>query len=168
MPDEADTLLFHSVAAIGEKLMHAHLNYDEVEPYPLDFIVTPGMEVSYRVKKMRLSSNKMAVIVNESLILGGIPLAVFEYRLGNRSALEWIIDQYQITTDPRSGMMSDPNREDDPQYIVRLIGQVVEVSLQTVALTQMLEGIAPPETWTGLEQGMLDPKHFWTQAGGNK
>lgn len=161
MPDEIDTLLFHSVATIGEKLMHAHLNYEQVEPYPLEFIVTPGMEISYRVEKMRLSPNKMAVIVNDSLILGGIPPAVFEYKLGNRSALEWIIDQYQVTKDARSGIVSDPNREDDPQYIVRLIGQVVEISLQTVALTQMLEAIVPPETWTGIEQDS-DLKQFWT------
>ncbi len=166
MPDEADTLLFHSVAAIGEKLMHAHLNYEQIEPYPLERIVTPGMEVSYRVEKMRLSANKMAVIVNDTLILGGIPPAVFEYRLGNRSALEWVIHEYQITRDERSGIISDPNREDDPEYIVRLVGQVVEVSLQTVALTQMLEGIAPPETWTGLDEtDLMDPKHFWTKGG---
>jgi predicted helicase len=45
-----------------------------------------------------------------------------EYRLGNRSALEWIIDQYRASTDKRSGITNDPNREDDPTYILRLIG----------------------------------------------
>jgi predicted helicase len=55
----------------------------------------------------------------------------FEYRLGNRSALEWILDQYQVSTDKRSGINNDPNRADDPQYIVRLIGQVINVSLET-------------------------------------
>jgi predicted helicase len=63
---------------------------------------------------------------------------VFEYRLGNRSALEWIIDQYQVCTDKRSGITNDPNRSDDPQYIVRLIGQVIAVSLETVKSTQSL------------------------------
>ena len=48
-----------------------------------------------------------------------IPLAVFDYRLGNRSALDWVIDQYRAKTDKRSGISSDPNRRDDPQYIVR-------------------------------------------------
>jgi predicted helicase len=59
---------------------------------------------------------------------------VFEYRLGNRSALDWIIDQYQVSTDKRSGITNDPNRADDPQYTVRLIGQVITVSLETVKL----------------------------------
>src|SRR4051812_1303566 len=72
------------------------------------------------------------------------PPAVFDYRLGNRSALDWVIDQYRITEDARSGIRSDPNRADDPEYIVRLIGQVVRVSLETVRVVQALpEQFAP-------------------------
>ena len=63
---------------------------------------------------------------------------MFEYRLGNRSALEWIIDQYQVSTDKRSGITNDPNRTDDPQYIVRLVGQIATVSLETVKLVNSL------------------------------
>ncbi len=69
---------------------------------------------------------------------------MYDYRLGNRSALEWVIDQYQVTMDKRSGIVNDPNREDDPGtennpnrnslYILRLIGQVITVSLETNAL----------------------------------
>jgi predicted helicase len=66
---------------------------------------------------------------------------VFEYRLGNRSALEWIIDQYQVSTDKRSGITNDPNRDDDPQYIMRLIGQVITVSAETVSLVKSLAGL---------------------------
>jgi len=64
----------------------------------------------------------------------GIPPEVFQYRLGNRSALDWVIDQYRRKTDKRSGITSDPNRPDDPEYIVRLVGQVVHVSLETVRI----------------------------------
>jgi predicted helicase len=71
------------------------------------------------------------LIVNESLTLGGIPLRALDYRLGNRSALEWVVDQYQVHTDPRSKIVSDPNRDDDEEYIVRLVGQVVRVSMET-------------------------------------
>jgi len=63
---------------------------------------------------------------------------VFDYRLGNRSALEWIIDQYQVSTDKRSGITNEPNRPDDPQYIVRLIGQVITVSIETVGVVKSL------------------------------
>jgi predicted helicase len=70
--------------------------------------------------------------VNESLTLAGIPPETFDYRLGSRSALDWVIDQYQVKGD------SDPNREDDPGYIVRLIGQVVRVSIATQEIVKTL------------------------------
>ncbi len=60
--------------------------------------------------------------------------------LGNRSAFEWVIDQYQVSTDKRSGITQDPNRDrdgdgdDNPEYVVRLFGQVVRVSIETVNL----------------------------------
>jgi predicted helicase len=87
---------------------------------------------------MRLSKDKSAITVNPSLTLAGIPPQTYDYRLGNRSALEWVIDQYQVTTDKRSGIRSDPNRPDDEQYIVRLIGQVIRVSVHTVRLVASL------------------------------
>ncbi len=55
-------------------------------------------------------------------------------------ALEWVIDQYQVSTDKRSGITSDPNRADDPEYIVRLVGQVVRVSVETVKVVAGLPG----------------------------
>src|SRR5438034_1974219 len=95
----------------------------------------PGVPLSYRVEdKMRLSKDRTTLRVNPSLTLAKIPPEVFQYRLGNRSALEWVIDQYQVSEDKRSGIKSDPNRADDPEYIVRLVGQVVKVSLETVRL----------------------------------
>jgi len=82
--------------------------------------------------------------VNESLTLTDIPPEAFDYRLGNRSALEWVIDQYQVSTDKRSGIVSDPNREDDPEYIVRLVGQVVRVSVETVKIVTGLPAAFEP------------------------
>jgi len=90
---------------------------------------------------MKLSKDKTTLTVNKSLTLGEIPAEVFEYRLGNRSALEWVIDQYQVSADKRSGIVSDPNREDDEQYIVRLVGQVVRVSVETVAIVMGLPDV---------------------------
>jgi predicted helicase len=77
---------------------------------------------------MKLSADRQSIKVNDSLTLTGIPLETFDYRLGSRSALEWVIDQYQVKGE------SDPNRDDDPGYIVRLLGQVVAVSMSTVRI----------------------------------
>jgi predicted helicase len=130
---------FAAFAQAGAQLARLHLDYEQLEPYPLEFVESLAHPLSYLVKdKMRLSKDKSTLIVNPSLTLAGIPPQAHEYRLGNRSALEWVVDQYQVSEDPRTGIRSDPNRPDDPQYIVRLVGQVVRVSLDTVALVRSL------------------------------
>ena len=63
-----------------------------------------------------------------------------------RSAVEWVIDQYQVYEDKRSGIVSDPNRDDDPEYIVRLVGQVVRVSVETVKIVKALPDEFTPAT----------------------
>ena len=96
---------------------------------------------------MRLTPDQTAVIVNESLTLSGIPQECFQYRLGNRSALEWVIDQYQVSKDKRSGIVSDPNNLDDEEYIVRLVGKVITVSVETVRLVNELSQAVKMEDW---------------------
>ncbi len=130
---------FRAFSKAGKKLADLHLDYEKLKPWDLQFIETPGTPLSYRVDdKMRLSKNKASLTVNKSLTLSGIPPEAFDYRLGNRSALDWVLDQYQVYTDPRSGVTSDPNRQDDPKYIVRLVGQVIRVSTETVAIVKSL------------------------------
>jgi predicted helicase len=72
------------------------------------------------------------------LTITGIPPEVFGYRLGNRSALEWIIDQYCVTRDQHGNVVCDPNRPDDEEYIIRLIGQVITVSIETLKIIDSL------------------------------
>jgi predicted helicase len=141
---------FRVFAEIGKRLAEIHVNYEQQPEYPLERIEKAGAQLDWRVERMKLSKDKRSLIYNDFLTLAGIPPEVFEYRLGNRSALEWIIDQYQVSTDKRSGITNDPNRPDDPQYIVRLIGQVISVSLETTKLIQQLAGESllvknPPE-----------------------
>lgn len=67
-----------------------------------------------------------------------IPPAALDYRLGNRSALECVVDQYPVSTDKLSGIISDPNRDEDPEYIVRLAGQAIPVIIETVEIVNSL------------------------------
>ena len=74
--------------------------------------------------------------------LRGTPLSeMLDYKLGNRSALEWVIDQYRVAKDDQGNLTSDPNRVDDEEYIVRLIGQVITVSLETMKVVKGLPSI---------------------------
>jgi predicted helicase len=79
-----------------------------------------------------------------SLTLAGIPAEVLDYRLGNRRALEWVVDQYRVTRDADDNLVSDPNRLDDEQYIVRLIAQVVTVSVETLKTIRTLPELKFP------------------------
>ena len=140
---------FRAFAAAGARLARIHVGYEEQPEYPLAQVEMPDMPLDWRVEKMRLSKDKTQLRYNSFLTLDGIPSEVFNYRLGNRSALEWIIDQYRVKTDKRSGIVNDPNRADDPQYILRLIGKVISVSLETVEIVAEL-----PEL--GIDEGVSD------------
>ena len=132
---------FWAFAQAGARLAELHVHYEQQPEYPLQRIENPDARLNWRVDKMRLSKDKTQLVYNDFLTLAGIPPAVYDYRLGNRSALEWVIDQYRVTTDKRSGITNDPNRADDPQYIVRLVGQVVAVSVETAAIVAGLPAL---------------------------
>ena len=129
---------FWRFAKAGQRLGEIHVGYEEVEEYQLAFIERPDMPLDWRVEKMILSKDKTQIKYNDFLTLDGIPAKTFDYRLGNRSALEWVIDQYRVKTDKRSGVVNDPNRADDSEYIVKLIGKVIAVSLETVKIVEGL------------------------------
>jgi len=130
--------VFRAFAEAGKKLADLHVNYEQQPKYPLKFIEKEDEPLDWRVEKMKLSKDKKQIVYNHFLTLEGIPPETFEYRLGNRSALHWIIDQYRVKTDKRSGIVNDPNRADEPDYIVDLIQRVVTVSVETVKIVKEL------------------------------
>ena len=136
---------FRAFAAAGARLAAIHVGYEEQPEHPLQQIETPEMPLDWRVEKMRLSKDKTQLRYNGFLTLDGIPAEAFAYRLGNRSALEWVIDQYRVKTEKRSGIVNDPNRTDESEYIVRLIGKVISVSLETVKIVEGLPGLGIEE-----------------------
>ena len=130
---------FWGFAKAGARLADLHVNYESQPEYDgLKLIQNPDVPLDWRVEKMKLSKDKTSLVYNNFLTISGIPEKVYAYRLGNRSALEWIINQYCVKIDKRSGIVNDPNRADDPQYIVKLIGKVITVSLETVKVVESL------------------------------
>ena len=132
---------FRPFAQAGARLAELHVHYERQPEHALQWIESDDAPISYRVDKMKLSRDKRQLIVNDFLTLSGIPPQAFDYRLGNRSALHWVIDRYRVRTDKRSGIVNDPNRLDDPQYIVRLVGKVIAVSVETVEIVGGLPGL---------------------------
>ncbi|RKU09368.1 DNA helicase [Candidatus Poribacteria bacterium] len=126
---------FWGFAKAGAALADLHVNYESAPKYDqLRQDETPGVPVNWRVEKMKLSKDKTQLTYNDFLTLDGIPVEVYDYKLGTRSALEWVVDQYRVKVDRRSGIKNDPNREAEPRYIVDLIKRVITVSLKTVEI----------------------------------
>ncbi|MDE0315158.1 MAG: N-6 DNA methylase [Candidatus Poribacteria bacterium] len=134
---------FWGFANAGAQLADIHVAYESQPTYNgLTEHETPDMPIDWRVEKMKLSRDKTQLVYNDYLTIDGIPSEAFEYRLGTRSALEWVIDQYRVKVDKRSGIVNDPNRADEPRYIVDLIGRVINVSLQTVEIVDSLPNLS--------------------------
>ena len=134
---------FWGFVKAGARLADLHVNYESQSEYDkLNPIETPGMQVDMSVDRMKFSKDKTQLKYNDFLTLEGIPPEVFAYRLGNRSALEWVVDQYRVKVDKRSGIVNNPNRAEDSEYILRLIGQVITVSLETVEIVEGLPALS--------------------------
>ena len=79
--------------------------------------------------------DKTKIVYNTNLTLAGIPLEAYDYVVNGKSALEWIMDRYQVKQDKDSKIVNDPNKwceeHENPRYIVDLIKRIVTVSLAT-------------------------------------
>lgn len=142
----------------GRALAELHLGYETATPYPLRGLddPVPTGEAAYehfRVQKMtfgkirdpasrKLVADRSTIVYNSRITLSGIPQEAYSYMLGSRSAIEWIIDRYQLKTDKPSGIVNDPNdwsREvSNPRYIVDLVARIVTVSLETMKIVDAL------------------------------
>lgn len=142
---------FEQLADAGRKLAELHVDYESVDAYPLDVQLKPGIDPAdretWRVEKMKWRSKQdhSAIVYNAKVTIAGIPEEAERYLLGSRSALGWIIDRYQVTTDKASGIVNDPNdwcdEHDDPTYIVDLIKKVTTVSVETMKIVDSLHAV---------------------------
>ena len=144
LPDTSED--FRKFVEAGEHLLELHIRYEEQPEYPLGEETVLGDDADsefYRVKKLRWGTPyKSQIVMNDNITLTGIPDEAHEYVLGSRSALEWILDRYQVKTDKASETVNDPNdwglEHGNPRYIVELIKKVTHVSVETVKIVKSL------------------------------
>ncbi|MDU4037084.1 MAG: type ISP restriction/modification enzyme, partial [Lactococcus lactis] len=126
---------------IGRKLADLHLNYEH-QPSWEGVTVSGEDSGNFKVKKMKHPKKGQldTIVFNESITVSNIPDQAYEYVVNGRSAIEWIIDQYQIKTDKKSGITDDPNEfaPENPRYILDLLLSVITVSMRTVELVAQL------------------------------
>lgn len=126
---------------IGKKLADLHLNYEDVPAYDGVNIVFKSDNPSFKVKKMKHPKRGQldTIIFTEDIVITDIPERAYEYVVNGKPAIEWIIDQYQVKKDKKSGIVDDPNEfSDNPKYIFNLLLSIINVSLQTMDLVESL------------------------------
>lgn len=154
---------FWAFSKAGRQLADLHLNYETVAPYPgvvtlyspLNVVGTmsqAGKEemeyLNYRVEKMRFpkKGQKDAIIYNSQIVIENIPAKAYEYVINGKSAIEWIMERYQITTHKDSGITNNPNdwskEVGNPRYILDLMLSIINVSVQTVDIVEGLPKIS--------------------------
>ena len=125
---------------VGKALMDLHLNYEEVPVYD-GVDVSLSDNPSYKVTKMKFikRDDRSTIIYNNDITIRNIPEKAYQYMVNGRSAIEWIMDQYQVKTDRKSGITDDPNDySNDEKYIFNLLLRIINVSMQTVNLINSL------------------------------
>lgn len=157
---EADDFWLFSKA--GRDLAELHLNYETIDPWEVLIYdsapLSMPVEEKYRIeKKMTFARptaeqkaagekwDKSRIIYNSHLTISGIPLEAYDYVVNGKPALEWIIERYQRTVDPRSGIVNDPNdwcrEHNQPRYILDLIARIVRVSIETMKIVNALPAL---------------------------
>jgi len=145
--------------------MDLHINYETVEPYLLKLLETKAQiteaketplfnvlrepEALYKTQskiKVKLKADKEAGIIelDEQTALSGIPKQAWEYKLGNRSALEWVLDQYKEKkhVDPTIAEKFNTYRfADYKEQVIDLLKRVCTVSVETVRIVEEMNEI---------------------------
>jgi predicted helicase len=137
---------FQAFSKAGRALAGFHLGYETVKPYA-GAVITGEDTGDLTVKEMRFAKkgkddDKTTILYNHAVRIDGIPLEAYDYVVNGRSAIEWLIDRYQIRINKDSGIKNDPNdwaRENgQPRYILDLLLRIITVSLETMRIVKNL------------------------------
>ena len=145
---------FFDLVEAGKKLIQLHVDYEEVEKYPVHFkqgdvrlVNVKDPKSFYRVEKMKhLGKDKSAVIYNRNITISNIPLEAYDYVVSGRSALEWVMNRQAVKIDEKSGIKNDANdyaneTMNNPAYPLELFQRVITVSLETMKIVKSLPSL---------------------------
>jgi predicted helicase len=132
---------FWKFEQIGRDLADLHLNYENYSKHPeltIEFLNDKLRDSDlYKVTKMTFSDNKdkKSIKFNDNIIISNIPEQAYLFNINGRSAIEWVMNQYQVSTDKDTGILNDPNSfSADPKYIFNTVIGVIGISIQTLKI----------------------------------
>ena len=143
LPLVAQAVDFWAFSRAGRALAALHVDYEQVPAHP-QLVVTGAEQGFFAVEKMRFPAKdrKDTIIYNSAITISHIPAAAYEYVVNGKSAIEWVLERYAVTTHKESGIVNDPNdwaaEVGNPRYILDLLLSVIHVSTQTVAIVAEL------------------------------
>ena len=130
---------FHHWAEMGQKLLDLHIGFESAEPYPLERHDREGVDPKRAM--LRADKSGGTITLDERTTLAGIPAQAWEYRLGNRSALEWVLDQYKERKprDPTIREKFNTYRfSDHKERVIDLLRRVCTVSVATMEIVDSM------------------------------
>jgi predicted helicase len=140
---------FRRWAEWGERLMALHIGYETVAPWPLTRLDIPDAKArAAGVKPKPILKSDAAtgiVTLDSETQLSGVPASAWTYRLGNRSALDWVLDQHKEKTpkDPTIREKFNTYRfADYKEKVVDLLGRVTRVSVETMEIVEAMRAVA--------------------------
>lgn len=141
---------FQDWAEWGRQLFELHSNYEAVSPFKLSRIErifeidNPEALVKLSKAKLRADQINGQIEIDGFTTLEGIPRIAWEYKLGNRSAIEWVLDQYKESKpkDPTiSEKFNDYRFSDYKEKVIELLGKVCTVSIETMKIIAEMEKV---------------------------
>jgi predicted helicase len=130
----------------GEALMKLHIGYEQVEPFALARTDAPDAKAraAGQPPKAMLRSDPAAgaITLDSETTLRGVPPEAWTYKLGNRSALDWVLDQYKERKpkDPTIREKFDTYRfADYKEKVIDLLARVTTVSVETVRIVDAMK-----------------------------
>lgn len=122
-----------------------HLHYEDyAHEAGVTVEINNAVYDNFEVTKMRFPSkdDKSQIIYNPYVTITGIPSEAYEYVVNGKSAIEWIMERYQVTIHKESGIVNDPNdwarEHNQPRYILDLLLSIIAVSLKTINIVKKL------------------------------
>lgn len=147
IPLVAQSTDFWSFSKAGRKLAKLHIDYENVPP--AEGVIVKGAESGFfKVEKMRFASkqDKSVIYYNSKIIIENIPDEAYQYQVNGKSAIDWIVERYQVTTHKDSGIKNDPNdwaeEVGNPRYILDLLLSIIRVSTETVEIINKLPKVS--------------------------
>ena len=123
----------------GEALMQAHIGYESAVPFAL---TRTNIKLAKPKAKLKADKNKGEIILDEATTLSGIPAIAWDYKLGNRSALEWVLDQYKESKPKDPTIREKFNTyqfADYKEHVIALLAKVCTVSVQTQTIVEAMK-----------------------------